>query len=1418
LNKRVSNAGQPSYKGYEYQIEITVWCALELIFRQKKYSHLIVEPASHEDIEAISINDANSFSEARNKSQKLIIQVKSRFNKAISLNDFKKIIVDKPGGSKGPKPRTRPLDIIDQDKNALYVLITDGIMSNNKSLCVETLGEKSKAKELPKSLAKETNTEFNGRITILEGKQLQLAYNDSLTILHNECHVPFSASSDCYKDLKECVRDRLLGKENAEWTKEQILEVLNKHGALPSLTKKMSIYVPPNNFENALKLFEKNNFILIYGKPGIGKSSLAEYLLLHYQKSSNPDVVTNYSYPAEIRKALRKPGPMIILLDDPWGKTKPSADSEMWRNEIPKLLEDATIDKKFIIVSRESILKEVWPFEASLPTILKSSTFSLTANDYSEKEFLIIKQKLRDLNENASAWHDKKIQMNWSRLLKELPEPAGFVEAINLIYSSNSNDRIDFKEIINQCNSKNLIDTYSSYIYNNHSSEDIKAFFLIWALFLITPKSTLQYKYRQVLTENSFVDELNNFLNWLDRMKGHNTIPARSIFNTLKEIDWIVTDDLYGLHFYDTRIEAAFEAAITVRPDETSWVINSILEYLTSEKKFQNALKIVENLASRRVKPHRNLLLSIEEWLLEMSLNGHINSFSEAFTKFGYWGVSEEPEAIFARAFHPSKYSDDIRKKVNFFESEFDFSVWTSEDIALISNNYNCVKLASRILETSFKGCCNFSSTALPIITKFDELFNRNKTNCDILAKSCIKGLSINSHQPFLFKALIKGVSLWGSEEDLLRVYNIIKQHYEENERWFKEWSNNDAKDLEQGVYNAEYESHLLDIPPDSFIPINDALEEVIYFIGIRKGYKWLVEVAQTKFFEYAVSALSRMKNGDELNSSFEACFKLATSNYDLKNLYLSIGKGKCYDLEYILFDGIKSENIENVKGALSGFAALYMPEEFKKKVDLAISSLNFVQKIRLKEALDNIEPPIKPFSADEWINSISISFDQNEELLFNKINKENFNERELKKIVLSLTKLDIILLESLVQAIDLDASNPVLLILTHLDDSKYTSVVNNWLNNEDPQKRYYAYATLSIKNFKILLRGLTDEDYRCRRIVLSRLSELAIDRPGIRKRIVRMAITDKSAPVREYCINIIGKYKLAEGIPNLLKLLEDKRDIAQGSSIDNFDHHVARASVWALLNFNEFKKIIYPTLLKILKSGKPIQEDYRVHLLILNLFKEWKLNEAQDYLIELLKDDWYVKGNNNSCYVRRLFSAWTLLHLDIEKNIPLIMDNISIQDPEIAAPLLIAIINSTNDYQSILDIAKKKEKNDKLPWLKLATSMIYAKTRDLNLVKKFASSEFLPWFEYLEKNPQYFNNIPYDILNGKISLLNEIVDATKEAQLLKTAIFYSISQWMGEGWIDVLKNLNLYKDFILESQLPDFMPVISIWNLSGCE
>ena len=125
--------GNSGYAGYEYQIEATIWIALDLILAKAKTDALNVEPLSHEDVEASVEDPDNAFVDLTVQTPdqaELIFQIKTRSTAPWTSVDLARILTGKADerDSKNQR-RLRPLEMLAADPQRRYIFITNEALS-----------------------------------------------------------------------------------------------------------------------------------------------------------------------------------------------------------------------------------------------------------------------------------------------------------------------------------------------------------------------------------------------------------------------------------------------------------------------------------------------------------------------------------------------------------------------------------------------------------------------------------------------------------------------------------------------------------------------------------------------------------------------------------------------------------------------------------------------------------------------------------------------------------------------------------------------------------------------------------------------------------------------------------------------------------------------------------------------------------------------------------------------------------------------------------------------------------------------------------------------------------------------------------------------------------------------------------------
>ncbi|WP_437509770.1 hypothetical protein [Sorangium sp. So ce1099] len=176
--------GVVPYRGYEYQIVVSVWVALDLMLERRLCSSIDIEPASQEDIGAELLVPAELAETRLGVSiaeGPIRIQIKQRgtsWNEA----DFRALLKEaEKQGTRGPSPRERALAQLQADHKLRYLLITDAeIHTKRKRLVVQSVDDPSSAQNID---GLTTSAEVASRIAVMEKRLWRYVKRDIDDIL-----------------------------------------------------------------------------------------------------------------------------------------------------------------------------------------------------------------------------------------------------------------------------------------------------------------------------------------------------------------------------------------------------------------------------------------------------------------------------------------------------------------------------------------------------------------------------------------------------------------------------------------------------------------------------------------------------------------------------------------------------------------------------------------------------------------------------------------------------------------------------------------------------------------------------------------------------------------------------------------------------------------------------------------------------------------------------------------------------------------------------------------------------------------------------------------------------------------------------------------------------------------------------------
>lgn len=144
---------------------------------------------------------------------------------------------------------------------------------------------------------------------------------------------------------------------------EEILhsKILNQTKfTLQDISDRASVYVANQSFNNALDILKEYNYVIIAGNPGIGKTTLANMLVLHYLKTNFDFIDVSYDISEAYSMPDRK-GPRVYLYDDFLGRT--AIEEKLRKNEDHRLFDFISSirkskNSKLILTTREYILHQ----------------------------------------------------------------------------------------------------------------------------------------------------------------------------------------------------------------------------------------------------------------------------------------------------------------------------------------------------------------------------------------------------------------------------------------------------------------------------------------------------------------------------------------------------------------------------------------------------------------------------------------------------------------------------------------------------------------------------------------------------------------------------------------------------------------------------------------------------------------------------------------------------------------------------------------------------------------------------------------------------------------------------------------------------------------------------------------------------
>ena len=217
-------SGSHSIAGYEYQIDVSVWLALDLVLANRLTLELVLEPVSEEDVEAdlADVEPGRLTSTAALDGYRLVVQAKLRGGDAWTVAGVKALLkhgVARPSAAKRL-----------EDKNIRYLLVTSASLNGGtRGLLVRRAGSWPKAADMPATIKSALPVGSAARVAIIGNEDKERITTDIKTLLTESFRVPNAKLDECRQALREAARVRIGGAGGGCWTRAQLEQVTRQY-------------------------------------------------------------------------------------------------------------------------------------------------------------------------------------------------------------------------------------------------------------------------------------------------------------------------------------------------------------------------------------------------------------------------------------------------------------------------------------------------------------------------------------------------------------------------------------------------------------------------------------------------------------------------------------------------------------------------------------------------------------------------------------------------------------------------------------------------------------------------------------------------------------------------------------------------------------------------------------------------------------------------------------------------------------------------------------------------------------------------------------------------------------------------------------------------------------------------------------
>jgi hypothetical protein len=1204
-----------AYAGYEFQLLVSVWVALELLFKEKAADALELEPASQEDIEAQLRKPPRDPSAVLVPLKRLIIQVKLHGG-PWSAFEFDRVL--KGRAPLGGTRKSALQQLMDEPEHR-YVLITDAQLPRNRQkFRVDGLLAPSRSPTLSRKIGLPKGVDRKAlaqRIGVIEQQHPDRISARIRSLLSEQLLVPSMHVEACKDRLLEQARRRLLKSAAREWSRTEIIQAAESFGGSPLPGAELRAFVPPGNYEHIQTQLNRLHAVLLQGPPGAGKTQVLEKLEYEHRVQPEPfAVVPPPKTPDELREALKKQGRFFIKVVDPWGTFERGPGADRWFNELPALLKHADPDKKIVVTTREAILHSSGEDAAET---FRPFAVLLTYDHY---DYEARRQILENRLVGARFWQREWVRAFEQPILTTLQAPLSLDRFADKVRAIERVEDFDLDVMLRVCSVEHLASRFVEEL-RHLDWEAIPAAIALWGLLSLAQNSTFRMQ-----EANSWRVLLRRYLRGVvawDRLLAWMTAGR-----------WL-THEEGQFHAHSTTLEG-LTRILQTNPGHADEVLVALLSGLVATERLEDAHRLVKHLPRNgSIQIPAEIRVALRAHRVSQLVAGDEVRFRDLFGSARELLSDDEPVAVLMDGINgsSSRVKGRWHRVGNFIPP-----VWAESLHRQVQSSPEARIVASRYIRW-----------VLPF--EFHD--------CSGALAAWFWSLGWNLSEDFR-KAVQTGVEARGGAGLGEAVHGVLMARQPAHEEWLElilrvqgdveredEAAYGPSRRMAQQKVLSEFDAEFWEEPSTEWMYMWEALTAAIKERRYQQGYLWIVEHPRRHaLLSGWSSALAEQlpaiplprRNSDsedeDVDPSAQKRVVMLPPTVEELRTFLRI----CIpDDAWALWNLLDSTYVADLLPEL--FELLVAgPPKLARKCLKALSrqgrSEGFFEQLNagLERATKTRRAALLFLThREDWKDwrtpEVARRFKETLIKAMSSMDGPAFQaclgvqEQELPSpgtlILLGPEEREI--LREWCGDLETPLGHAALVVLSMLGED-ITTLAREALQSSDVASRLAAIRALARSRTTdaraALVAALGDEHYQCRQHAIQGLAPEADE--AERRTILARAL-DESAPVREACVDAIREGLWSEGLGALCRLLTDRRNRRYGDPDINVDHHVAFAAAQALGAFPSLPSEILEALLEFLSWGLVANVDLRVHREIVQLVAPLPLPELPRVLTDLL-------------------------------------------------------------------------------------------------------------------------------------------------------------------------------------------------------